>query len=67
MESFWATLKAECVTEIYNSRAEARQSIFEYIEVWYNRQRRHSALGYSSPGTFEKRHFESNRESFKSG
>ncbi len=35
MESFWATLKAECATEVYTSRQEARQSIFEYIEVWY--------------------------------
>jgi len=67
MESFWSTLKAECATGVYKSRAEARQSIFEYIEVWYNRQRRHSALGYASPETFEQIHFESNRESSKSG
>jgi len=67
MESFWATLKAECAKGVYKSRAEARQSIFEYIEVWYYRQRRHSALGYASPETFEKIHFESNRESFVSG
>lgn len=66
MESFWSTLKAECATGIYNSRQEARQSIFEYIEVWYNRQRRHSALGYSSPEIFEKIHFESNPVSTKS-
>ena len=33
MESFWSTLKAECATGVYKSRAEARQSIFEYIEV----------------------------------
>jgi putative transposase len=66
MESFWSTLKAECATGIYSSRAEARQSIFEYVEVWYNRQRRHSALGYASPETFEQRYFESNRESTKS-
>ena len=40
MESFWSTLKAECATGLYKSGTEARQSIFEYIEVWYNRQRR---------------------------
>jgi len=67
IESFWSTLKAECATGVYASRSEARQSIFEYIEVWYNRQRRHSAIGYVSPEAFEKRHFESNRESFVSG
>jgi transposase InsO family protein len=67
MESFFSTLKSECATGVYSTRAEARQSIFEYIEVWYNRQRRHSALGYASPETFEKSHFESTRESFKSG
>jgi len=66
MESFWSTLKAECATDIYSSRAEARQSIFEYVEVWYNRQRRHSALGYASPESFEKRYFESNPVSTKS-
>jgi len=48
LESFFSTLKSECATEPYSSRAEARLSIFEYIEVWYNRQRRHSALGYKS-------------------
>jgi transposase InsO family protein len=41
-------------------------SPIEYIEVWYNRQRRHSALGYASPEAFEKRHFESNPVSTKS-
>lgn len=65
MESFWSTLKAECATGVYNSRQEARQSIFEYVEVWYNRQRRHSALGYAAPETFEQRYFESNPESIK--
>jgi len=54
-ESFFSILKSECAIGIYNSRAEARQSIFEYVEVWYNRQRRHSALGYQSPEAFEKR------------
>jgi len=67
MESFWSTLKAECATTVYASRSEARRSIFEYIEVWYNRQRRHSALGYSSPEAYEQRYFESTTVSSKSG
>jgi len=46
--------KAELVNhEHYATRAEARQSIFEYIEVFYNRKRLHSALGYISPEAFE--------------
>jgi putative transposase len=54
MESFYKTLKSELVYhEKYQTREEARQSIFEYIEVFYNRQRRHSALGYLSPEAFE--------------
>ena len=53
-ESFWATLKKELVHhEQYATRDEARQSIFEYIEVFYNRQRLHSSLGYKSPEAFE--------------
>lgn len=54
MESFWATLKTECVHQHrYPTREQARQSIFEYVEVFYNRQRLHSALGYQSPESFE--------------
>ena len=53
-ESFWATLKTELVHhEHYRTRAEARASIFEYIEVFYNRKRLHSSLGYVSPEQFE--------------
>ena len=53
-ESFWATLKTELVHhEKYATREQARQSIFEYIEVFYNRRRLHSSLGYQSPETFE--------------
>jgi len=53
-ESFWATLKKELIhLERYATRDEARQSIFEYIEVFYNRQRLHSSLGYKSPEAFE--------------
>lgn len=53
MESFYATLKTECVDRKYRSRQEARQAIFEFIEVWYNRCRRHSSLEYLSPDQFE--------------
>jgi putative transposase len=54
-ESFFATFKRELVDrERYATRDAARQSIFEYIEVFYNRQRRHSTLGYMSPAQFEK-------------
>jgi transposase InsO family protein len=53
-ESFFHTLKTEHVYDYrYETRAEARLSIFEYIEMFYNRQRRHSALGYRSPVSFE--------------
>jgi putative transposase len=52
-ESFFGTLKAECVTSQFASRALAHTTIFEYIEVWYNRQRLHSTLGYLSPVEFE--------------
>lgn len=53
MESFFATLKKELVHhETYATRAAARNSLFEYIEVFYNRIRRHSALGYQSPAQF---------------
>ncbi len=46
MESFFATLKQERVyQQIYQSRKQAQQDIFQYIHCWYNRQRRHSALG----------------------
>ncbi len=55
MESFFGTLKRELVYgERYRTRKEARLSIFEYVEVFYNRIRRHSALGYRSPEQHEK-------------
>jgi len=54
MESFWGTLKTELVYHRdYATREEARRSIFQYIECWYNRKRRHSAIGYQSPEQFE--------------
>jgi len=53
-ESFFHTLKTELVYhERYHTRMEAKRSIFEYIEVFYNRIRKHSALGYKSPEEFE--------------
>lgn len=55
MESFFASLKKELVhQEDYQTRAEARHSLFEYIEVFYNQQRLHSALGYMSPAEYER-------------
>jgi putative transposase len=55
MESFFSTLKRELVHgERYRTREDARLSIFEYVEVFYNRIRRHSALGYKSPEQHEK-------------
>jgi putative transposase len=54
IESFWATLKKELVyTTTFATREEARAAIFEFIEVFYNRYRLHSSLGYKSPATFE--------------
>ena len=54
MESFWSTLKHELVyRRTFKTHAEARQAIFEFIEVFYNRQRLHSSLGYRSPIDFE--------------
>ena len=56
-ESFFHTLKTELIYQNnYQTREDAKQDIFEYIEVFYNRKRRHSALGYLSPEQFEKRY-----------
>jgi putative transposase len=53
-ESFFATLKRELADDAdWATRDEARTAVFEYIEVWYNQQRRHSSLGYLSPAAFE--------------
>ncbi len=53
-ESFWKTLKAELIyREIFRTRNEARRAIFEYIEIFYNKRRLHSTLGYLSPEEFE--------------
>jgi putative transposase len=54
MESFWSTLKTELVYhQQYATHDQARASIFEYIEVFYNRKRLHSSIGYKSPEAFE--------------
>ena len=58
-ESFFATLKLELVYQTqWRTRDEARSAIFEFLELFYNRQRRHSALGYLCPNEFELRHRE---------
>jgi len=59
MESFWGTLKSELVYHRrYRNRQEAIQEISEYIEVFYNRQRRQARLGYLSPAAYEQKFYE---------
>jgi putative transposase len=54
-ESFFHTIKTECIHhEQYETRKQAKESIFEYIEVFYNNRRSHSTLGYVSPAEFER-------------
>jgi putative transposase len=54
MESFFHTLKTELVMHCdYHTRAQARSSLFDYMEVFYNRERRHSSINYDSPLAFE--------------
>jgi transposase InsO family protein len=56
MESFWATLKTELLAgRSFATRQQAGLAIFEYIEVFYNRKRLHSALGFQSPVDFEQK------------
>ena len=58
-ESFFATLKTELVHDAdWETRAEARSAIFDYLEVFYNRRRRHSSIGYVSPEEFELKYQE---------
>jgi transposase InsO family protein len=55
MESFYATLKIECLhREDFATRAQAQAAAFDYIETFYNRRRRHSAIGYKNPVDFER-------------
>jgi putative transposase len=56
-ESFWGRMKVECIYRThFATRVAAQQAVFRYIEVFYNRTRRHSALGYLSPDAFEALH-----------
>ena len=58
-ESFFATLELELIIKMrWATRDEARRSLFKYIETWYNRERRHSTLGYVSPATYEQQRLE---------
>jgi transposase InsO family protein len=53
-ESFFASLKLECVyRQAWPTGAHARRAVFEYIEVFFNRRRLHSALGYRTPAAYE--------------
>ena len=55
MESFYRTLKVELIYQKkYETRIEAQRDIFEYIEIFYNRGRLHSSIGYNSPEEYEK-------------
>lgn len=55
VESFFSSLKRELFEDaVFERRAVARQAVFEFIEVFYNRQRRHSRLGYLTPLEFER-------------
>ena len=56
VEPFFATLKAELVhRQAWPTRTQARRAIFEFVEVFYNRQRLHSTLGFLSPAAYEVR------------
>ncbi len=55
VESFFSTLQEECADVVFDSRLEAKNSIFDYTEVWYNRKRLHSTLDYLSPLEYEIR------------
>ena len=59
MESFWGTLKTEHVFHRqYETRQQAMREITEYIELFYNRQRRQKQLGYLAPAVFERQFYE---------
>ncbi len=58
-ESFFATLKTELIDQrSWATRAQVRSAVFEFVEVFYNRQRLHSSLGYLSPVEYEQRQTE---------
>lgn len=57
VESFFRTLKVELIyRQKFKTRSEAKQKIFEFIDVWYNRQRLHSSLDYMTPEEYESKH-----------
>ena len=59
MESFWGTLKTKLTFHRrYQTRQEAMQDIQEYIEIFYNRQRKQKKLGYLSPAAYERRFYQ---------
>jgi putative transposase len=61
-ESFHATLEKELLRRrSFRTKQEARTAIFDWIEAWYNRERRHSRLGYRSPERYERDHERSHR------
>ena len=54
VESFYSTLKVELIhRQAWPTRVQARQAVFEFVEVFYNRQRLHSSLGYVTPAAYE--------------
>jgi putative transposase len=57
MESFWGSLQLELLdTKEWSGREELANAVFEWIECWYNPNRRHSSIGMHSPVTFETLH-----------
>jgi putative transposase len=65
IESFHGVLKKWVFRKKYRTQEEAKSSIFEYIEVFYNRKRSHSALKYVSPIQFEKKFYEKQKSTVK--
>lgn len=57
IESFWGSLKSDLEDEPMRTHEQAHDTLFEYIEVFYNRQRLHSSMGYLSPAAFEQKHY----------
>ena len=67
-ESFFHTLKTECVyLEDFESREHACDSVFDYVEVFYNRRRRHSSVGYLAPLVYEQQHYRLNQQGVGDG
>ena len=61
VESFFGRLKTELGVEVFATRDQARAVLFEYLEVFYNRVRRHSSLGFLSPVEYERAHNQTHR------